>query len=148
MKTRLTETMPAAVAQAAMSLATAYRIESAPRLPSPKALARGRRRPDPLVDIFDAQVVPMLQTAPGLRPMAIFKEHFMARLTALVPTPRVNLARYHGVFAPNHRLREQITPARHGRRKAQTTDEPVPPAFRPFARAPPQQELPGLNEPG
>ena len=29
---------------------------------------------------------------------------FIARLAALVPTPRVNLTRYHGVFAPNHRL--------------------------------------------
>jgi len=50
---------------------------------------------------------------------------FMARLAALVPTPRVNLTRYHGVFAPNHRLREQVTPARRGRRKAQTPDEPA-----------------------
>ena len=51
---------------------------------------------------------------------------FMARLAARVPTPRVNLTRYHGVFAPNHRLREQVTPARRGRRKAQTPDEPAP----------------------
>ena len=29
--------------------------------------ARERRRPDPLVDIFDAEVVPMLKAAPGLR---------------------------------------------------------------------------------
>ena len=50
----------------------------------------------------------------------------MARLAALVPTPRVNLTRYHGVFAPNHRLREQVTPARRGQCKAQTTDEPAP----------------------
>ena len=52
--------------------------------------------------------------------------YFMARLAALVPTPRVNLTRYHGVFAPNHRLRVQITPARRGQRKSETTDEPVP----------------------
>ena len=51
---------------------------------------------------------------------------FMARLAALVPTPRVNLTRYHGVFAPNHRLREQVTPARRGRRQAKTTDELTP----------------------
>ena len=59
---------------------------------------------------------------------------FMARLVALVPTPRVNpgsspgqaLTRYHGVFAPNHRLRAQVTPARRGRRKAEITDEPAP----------------------
>ncbi len=50
----------------------------------------------------------------------------MARLAALVPTPQVNLTRYHGVFAPNHRLREQVTPARRGRRKAETANEPAP----------------------
>ncbi len=51
---------------------------------------------------------------------------FMALLAALVPTPLVNLPRYHGAFAPNHRLREQVTPARRGRHKAQTPDEPAP----------------------
>ena len=74
MKSRLTETMPAAAAQAAMSLSTAYRIENDPRLPSQKSLPRGRRRPDPLVAIFDPEVVPMLLAAPGLRPIAIFEE--------------------------------------------------------------------------
>ncbi len=74
MKSRLTESMPVAAAQAAMSLATAYRIENDTRLPSQKALPRGRRRPDPLVDIFDPEVVPMLLAAPGLRPIAIFEE--------------------------------------------------------------------------
>ena len=128
---------------------------------------------------------------------------FIARLAALVPTPRINLTRYHGVFAPNHRWREQVTPARRGQRKSQTTDEPArhvsmtwaqrlkrvfkcdiltcehcggavnviasiedpavikkilnylarraeaaTPVFGPFARAPPQQDLPGLKEPG
>jgi hypothetical protein len=27
---------------------------------------------------------------------------FLARLASLVPRPRVNLTRFHGVFAPNH----------------------------------------------
>ena len=40
-----------------------------------------------------------------------------------MPNPRVNLTRYHGVFAPNHHLREQVTPARRGRRHAVTADE-------------------------
>jgi transposase InsO family protein len=74
MKSRLTESMPAAAAQAAMSLASAYRIESDTRLPSQKALPRGRRRPDPLVHIFDPEVVPMLEATPGLRPIGIFEE--------------------------------------------------------------------------
>jgi hypothetical protein len=40
---------------------------------------------------------------------------FLARLAALVPSPGVNLTRYHGVFAPNHGLRAQIVPAQRGR---------------------------------
>ena len=31
-----------------------------------------------------------------------------------------------GVFAPNSRLREQVTPSRRGRRKAETVHEPLP----------------------
>ncbi len=42
--------------------------------------------------------------------------HLIARLAALVPKPRVNLARCHGVFAPNSTLRAQVTPARRQRR--------------------------------
>jgi len=74
MKSRLTENKPTAAAQAAISLKTAYRIERDPRLPSQKSAPRGRRRPDPLLAIFDAEIVPMLQAAPGLRPIAIFEE--------------------------------------------------------------------------
>ncbi|MBK9665566.1 MAG: transposase [Gammaproteobacteria bacterium] len=36
---------------------------------------------------------------------------FIARLAALVPRPRVNLTRYHGVLAPNHRWRAEVTPS-------------------------------------
>lgn len=39
---------------------------------------------------------------------------FIARLAALVPKPRVNLTRYHR--APNSHAREQVTPARRGKR--------------------------------
>ena len=40
---------------------------------------------------------------------------FMARLAALVPRPRVNLTRYHGVFAPNSPHRALVTKAGRGR---------------------------------
>jgi hypothetical protein len=40
---------------------------------------------------------------------------FIARLAALVPKPRVNLTRYHGILAPNHRWRGEVTPARRGK---------------------------------
>ena len=41
---------------------------------------------------------------------------FIARLAALVPPPRLNLTRFHGVFAPNSPYRARITPARPARR--------------------------------
>ena len=49
---------------------------------------------------------------------------FIARLAALVPSPRVNLTRYHGVFAPNSPWRGEVTPGKRGRRVgAQSSDE-------------------------
>ena len=71
---RKTYPIAVAAAKASISPATAYRIEKDPRPPSQKTEARGRRRPDPLAGIFDAEVVPMLQAAPGLRPVAVFEE--------------------------------------------------------------------------
>jgi hypothetical protein len=52
---------------------------------------------------------------------------FVARLAALVPKPRVNLTRFHGVFAPNSALRARITPAQRGKgSKARLSDEQDP----------------------
>lgn len=35
---------------------------------------------------------------------------FIARLVALIPPPRMNMIRYHGVFAPNFKNRNKIVP--------------------------------------
>jgi len=55
---------------------------------------------------------------------------FIARLAALVPKPRVNLTRYHGVFAPNSAHRAQVTKARRGKgggaQAAAETDDRTP----------------------
>ncbi len=48
---------------------------------------------------------------------------FIAKLAALVPRPRVNLTRYHGVFAPNSKHRALVTPARRGKGKRRSTVE-------------------------
>jgi ribosomal protein S27E len=40
---------------------------------------------------------------------------FIAKLAALVPKPRVNLTRFHGVFAPNSNYRVTITPGKRGK---------------------------------
>ena len=46
---------------------------------------------------------------------------FIAKLAALVPKPRVNLTRFHGVFAPNSKYRIQVTPAKRGKGSQQYT---------------------------
>ena len=48
---------------------------------------------------------------------------FISRLVALVPKPRVNLTRYHGVLAPNSKYRARVTPARRGKGKQAKTPE-------------------------
>ena len=37
---------------------------------------------------------------------------FIGRLVALVPKPRVNLTRFHGVFSSNSKLREYVVPTK------------------------------------
>lgn len=74
MKFRQTNTTAVAAAKTSISIATAYRLEKDSRLPSQKKAPRERRRPDPLADIFDAEIVPMLKVAPGIRAIAIFDE--------------------------------------------------------------------------
>lgn len=74
MKYRLKEGPPQAAARAGFSAATGYRIEEDPRLPSQKKAPRGRRRADPLAAIFDTEIVPLLQSAPGIRPIAVLDE--------------------------------------------------------------------------
>ena len=50
---------------------------------------------------------------------------FIARLAALVPKHRVNLTRFHGVFAPNSQHRVQVTPAQRGKgKRVNVTDGP------------------------
>jgi hypothetical protein len=42
---------------------------------------------------------------------------FISRLVSLIPKPRVNLTRFHGVFAPNSKYRAKVTPTSRGKRK-------------------------------
>lgn len=91
MKARQTGGVAVAAAKASFSIATAYLLEGVgPCGPSRKV--RERRRPDPLVDIFDAEVVPMLKAAPGLRSVGIFEE-LQRRHPSLDPGVRRTLER-------------------------------------------------------
>ena len=64
---------------------------------------------------------------------------FLSKLAALVPRPRYNLVRYHGVLAPNAKLRKLIVP-KHRKRSAEhpaatgTQKESVPAAATRFQR--------------
>ena len=89
---RLTHSVPVAAAKASISTSTGYRIEQDPRLPSQKRKKRGRRRPDPLADIFEAEVVPLLKSAPGIRSVAVYDE-MLRRHPELSPGIRRTLER-------------------------------------------------------
>jgi hypothetical protein len=92
MKHRLSEGPPKAAARAGFSVATAYCVEQDQRLPSQKKAPRERRRPDPLAEIFDTEVIPLLKAAPGVRPVAVFEE-VMRRHPELAPGVRRTLER-------------------------------------------------------
>jgi hypothetical protein len=74
MSYRQTLSPEAAAAKAGFSTSTAYRIEADPRLPSQKAVPRGRRRPDPLASYWDSEIVPILKAAPGIRVIGVLDE--------------------------------------------------------------------------
>ena len=74
MKSRQTNSPTVAAAKAGFSRATGYRIAADPRLPSQKKKPRGRRRPDPIAHLWEAEVVPLLEAAPGIRAVAVFEE--------------------------------------------------------------------------
>src|SRR3546814_15597726 len=63
MKLRQTNSIVAAAAKAGFSTATGYRIAREPVLPSQRGTTRERRRPDPLAEIFEHEIVPPLKAA-------------------------------------------------------------------------------------
>jgi hypothetical protein len=71
---RQTHTRQAAAAKAGFGTSTGARIDADPRLPCSRRQPRGRRRPDPLEPHFESEIVPMLQAAPGLRPVTVLGE--------------------------------------------------------------------------
>jgi hypothetical protein len=74
MSIRPTHNTTVAAAKASFSTATGYRIEADPRLPSQKKEPRGRRRSDPLANVWDTEIVPILKAAPGIRAIAVLEE--------------------------------------------------------------------------
>ena len=89
---RRTHTQQIAAARAGIGASTGARLDVDPRLPSQHRAPRGRRRPDPLIAVWEAEIVPMLQASSGLRPFAVYEE-MLRRHPELSPGVRRTLER-------------------------------------------------------
>ncbi len=113
-----TETIEVAAAKAGFSRATGYRLAADP-LPPREKKPRGRRRPDPLADIFDTVVVPILEENRDIRPVGVF-EAVMSRHPELDPGVRRTLERRIRTWRAEHGeekdviFRQKHEPGRQG----------------------------------
>lgn len=71
----------------------------------------------------NGQIIYQLKTPyrDGTTHVVLSPIEFIGRLAALVPKPRVNLTRFHGVFSPNSKLRVKVVPGRLGVTESQAT---------------------------
>jgi hypothetical protein len=76
MSLRKTHPQKTAAAMAGFSPSTGHRAEKDPRLPSERHRARrhGGGKPDPLADLWDKEIVPLLTNTPGLKPITVLEE--------------------------------------------------------------------------
>ena len=75
MRLRTDHPQMTAAAKAGLSVASARRIDLDPRPPSTKKHRRTwRTRPNPLEGLWDEEILPLLEAAPGLRPITLFDE--------------------------------------------------------------------------
>ena len=119
MKARQTNVPALAAAKAGFSTATAYRIEADPRLPSQKEKPRGRRRPDLLAGVWDSEIVPMLEAAPGIRAVAIFEEICRRHpeiVTGVRWTLECRIGKWRALYGPSRDVifRQEHPPGRMG----------------------------------
>jgi len=95
------------------SAACTYRIAFGPRAGQKVLTLQGAALANERVQTKVAgQVVLKLKTPwrDGTTHLVISPLKFMQRLAALVPRPRLHLTRFHGVLAPNAKLRAQVVP--------------------------------------
>ena len=64
----------AAAAKVGISVRSARRVEQCTRLPSQRGLRHWRTRADPLVEVWDSEIKPLLQAAPGLTAVSLLEE--------------------------------------------------------------------------
>ena len=107
MTLKKTHTIDVAAAKAGFSRAMGYRLAEDPSLLSGKAAPRGRRLPDPLADIFETEVVPILENSPGIRSVGAF-EALMQRHPKLDPGVRRTLERRIRAWRAEHGPEQEV----------------------------------------
>ena len=103
---RKTNTIEVAAAKSGFSRATGYRLGADPQ-PFREKKPRGRRRPDPLANIFEEDVVPILETSPAIRPVGVFEE-LMRRHPELDPGVRRTLERRIRAWRAEHGAEKDV----------------------------------------
>jgi hypothetical protein len=63
-----------AAARAGFSERTAGRIEADPRLPSQRRVQRGRTVPDPLAEVWEATLLPILERDPSVQAVTLLRQ--------------------------------------------------------------------------
>jgi hypothetical protein len=119
MKRSDTQTPAIAGAKAGFSTATAYLLETELHLRPAGKAPRERRRPDPLLDIWDSEIVPMLVAAPGLSSVAIIEEINRRYPTIYLGTRRTmerRIRTWRGLYGPEQEVifRQIHEPGRMG----------------------------------
>lgn len=74
MNTRKKKSQELAAAKAGISERSARRIESAVTLPSQNPRRHWRSRPDPFADVWEAEIVPLLKSAPKLMAVTLLRK--------------------------------------------------------------------------
>lgn len=67
-------TQEIAAARTGISVRSARRIEKAEKLPSQREPRNWRTRADPLADVWETELVPLLEAEPGLQGRTLFEE--------------------------------------------------------------------------
>ena len=71
---RRTHTQAAAAAKAGIGERTARRIDSQESLPSQRPPRQWRTREDPLADVWESELLPLLQSSPNLSAVTLLEE--------------------------------------------------------------------------
>jgi hypothetical protein len=75
--------------------------------------------------LYSVPPVEEVPNSPLLAHVVLEPLDFIARLAALVPRPRLNLTRFHRIFAPNFKHRKRVVP--HRSRSVFDSDKPPAP---------------------